>query len=102
MFLSPSVQISEQILPYDRISPELAKLLEETPKHSYTAIIPDGKGGFMSFYVKDTESAKEGGLESVRNQILNMIMADKREQVLGDYFARLRHNAEITHIREVQ
>lgn len=102
MFHSPTVTTSEQILPYDRISPELAKLLEKTPQYSYTAVIPDGKGGYMSFYVKEIESAKEGGVESVRNQIMNMIVADKREQVLSDYFARLRHNAEITSIRDVE
>jgi len=56
----------------------------------------------MSFYIKAIESAKEGGLESVRTQIVNAIMAEQREQVLGNYFARLRHNAEINIIREVE
>jgi len=29
-------------------------------------------------------------------------MAQKREQVLGDYFARLRHNADIRTLRDVE
>jgi len=99
MFYSPDIQTNEQILPYERISPELASLLERTSISHFTAVIPDGKGGYMSFYLKGMESAKEGGLESVRGQIMNSIMADKREQVLGDYFARLRHNADIKIIR---
>ena len=86
-------------MPYDRISPELASLLEHTALNSFTQIVPDGKGGFMSFYLKEISSAKERGLDSVRNQIMNMIMADKREQVLGDYFARLRYNTEIKILR---
>jgi len=102
MFYSPDIQTNEQTLPYNRISPELASLLERTPQNSFTAIVPDGKGGHMSFYIKEIESAKETGLESVRNQIINMIMAEQREQVLGDYFARLRHNADIKMIRTVQ
>jgi len=56
----------------------------------------------MSFYVKEIESASQTGIESVRNQIVNMIMADKREQVLSDYFARLRLNADIQTLREVE
>ena len=102
MFYSPDIQTNEQVLPYDRISPELAKLLERTPLNSFTAVIPDGKNGYMSFYIKAIESAKEGGIESVRSQIITQIQAGKREQVLGDYFARLRHNAEITMIRTVE
>lgn len=102
MFYSPQVLTNEQVLPYDKISPELATLLERTAINHFTNVIPNGKGGFMSFYMKEIESAKEGGLESVRNQIINSIMGEQREQVLGDYFARLRHNADINVIREVE
>ncbi len=99
MFYSPDIKTNEQVLPYDRISPELASLLERTALNSFTAVVPDGKSGHMSFYVKSIQSAEEGGIESVKNQIVNSIMAEKREQVLGDYFARLRHNADINVIR---
>ncbi len=102
MFYSPDISSNEQTLPYDRISPELTSLLERTALNSFTPIVPDGKGGHMSFYIKEIESAKETGLQSVRNQIINMIMGDQREQVLGDYFARLRHNADIKMIRNVK
>ena len=102
MFYSPDIGTNEQVLPYDRISPELASLLARTSLNSFTPVIPDGKGGYMSFYIKSVESAKESGLESVRNQITNQIMAEKRELVLSDYFARLRHNADIKIIRDVE
>lgn len=101
MFYSPKIRTNEQLLPYDKISPELASLLERTALNSFTNVIPNGKGGFMSFYIKEIESAKQGGLSSVRTQIVNSIMSEKREQVLSDYFARLRHNADINVIREV-
>ncbi|MEA3330384.1 MAG: peptidylprolyl isomerase [Campylobacterota bacterium] len=102
MFHSPDIETNEQVLPYDRISPELAKLLERTPLNSFTAVIPNGKGGYMSFYIKEIASPKEMGIESVKNQIINLIMTDKREQVLSDYFARLKHNADIKTIREIE
>jgi len=102
MFYSPEITSNEQSLPYDRISPELASLLERTELSSFTAAVPDGKGGYMSFYIKEIESAKETGLDSVRNQIINMITGEQREQALSDYFARLRHNADIKMIRNVK
>lgn len=99
MFYSPDIQTNEQKLPYDRVSPELAGLLEKTAPNTFTSIVPDGKGGYMSFYIKSVESAKESGLESVRSQIINQIMGKKREQVLGEYFTRLKLNADIQTLR---
>jgi hypothetical protein len=102
MFNSNEVKISEQTLPYDRISPELAKILQDTKEGSFTPIITDPNGSFVSFYLKEIHRPKETGYESLKNQIVNLIMEKKREQVLGDYFARLRGNAEIKTIRELK
>lgn len=102
MMYAPDIQTQEQVLPYAKIAPELASLLSKTSVNSFTQIIPNGKGGFMSFYLKDIEKAKKGNIDSFKNQIVNTIMSGKREQVLGDYFARLRHNADIKNIRTVE
>ncbi len=102
MFYSPEIVANEQLLAYDRISPELASLLEKTPLDKFTPIVPDGKGGSMSFYIKEIKTAAQGGIDSIKAQIINMIMAEKREMVLGDYFARLRDNADIQTIRMPQ
>jgi len=100
MFYAPDIHTSEQTLEYEKISPELAGLLSKTPQNSFTPVLPNGKGGFMSFYIKEVEESMELGLESVKNQIINRIMAAKREQILGDYFARLRQNADIKILRQ--
>jgi len=102
MFHSPDIESSEQNLPYDRIAPELAQLLASTPLNSFTPVVPNGKGAYVSFYVKEIEPPKEVDIESVRNQIMNMMMAEQREEVLGNYFARLRHNADIKMVRNVE
>ncbi len=99
MFYSPEIATNEQVLPYERISPELASLLSQTPEHGFSPIVPNGKGGFMSFYIKSVASVQEGDIASVKSQIVNAIMAEKREVVLSDYFARLRDNADINIIR---
>jgi len=99
MFYSPQIASNEQTLPYNRISPELASLLSKTPVGHFTPVVPNGKGGFMSFYIKSVESAKDAGLEAIKAQVINEIMAEKREAILSDYFARLRDNADINIIR---
>lgn len=99
MFYSPQIQTKEDVLQYDRISPDLASLLEKTPLNSFSPIVANGKNGYMSFYIKSVESAKDTGAKGVENQISNMIMENKREQVLSDYFDRLRNNADIKILR---
>ena len=99
MFYAPDISTQEQVLFYNKISPQIASILQKTPQDHFTPIIPNGKGGFMSFYIKSVKKTKEGNLESIKPQIINAIMADKREAVLSDYFARLRDNADINMIR---
>ncbi len=102
MFYSSKIQTDEQVLPYAKISPELAQLLEKTAVNSFTPIIPNGKGGFMSFYIKEVTLAKNSELESVHTQIVNLIMEEQREEILSDYFAKLKNSADINIIREVK
>lgn len=102
MYNATDVKVEEQILPFERISPELAKLLQNTQINSFTPIISEPNGSFVSFYLKEIQNPKETNYEGLKNQIVNLIMERKREQVLSDYFARLRGNAEIKVIREVK
>jgi hypothetical protein len=99
MFYSPEIRSNEQTLPYARISPELASLLEKTQPYSFSPVIPNGKGGFMTFYLKSVQRARDTSLEEMKPEIINTIMAKKREVVLSDYFAKLKDNTEINIIR---
>ena len=99
MFYSPDISSEEQELFYNKISPTLALLLKKTALNSFSTIVPDGKGSFLSFYIKEISKPKQKPLQKVKNQVINMMLEDKREQVLSDYFARLRHNADIKIIR---
>ena len=99
MFYAPDISTQEQVLFYNKISPRLAAILQKTPQDHFTPIIADGKGGFMSFYIKAVTKPKKVDLNALKPQIINEIMADKREAVLSDYFARLRDNADINIIR---
>ncbi len=102
VFNSNEIKIEEQVFPYDRISPELAQLLEKAQINSFTPIIMDNKGSFVSFYLKEIQKPSKSAFDDVKEQIVNLIMGQKREQVLGDYFARLRGNADIQIIRKAE
>ncbi len=101
MFFSQDIKESEKKLYYDKISTQLAKLLESTKPDSFTSIVQTDKKSFTTFFVKEVEGADESKTyKDYQDAISSQITADKREQVLSDYFARLRNNTEIKVLRE--
>lgn len=101
MFYAPQIKTQEQDLAYDKISPELAKLLEDTPVNTFSPIIPDGKGGHLSFYIQSIKGMQNLGFEKMKGQVENMMMGKKREQVLSDYFAKLKDKTDINILRSI-
>lgn len=99
MFNSPDIETDEQHIEYSEVAPELGSLLAQTPMNSFTQIVPNGQGRYMSFYIKDIGEVKKADFESVKNQIASSIMAKKRESVLGEFFERMKLSADIQTIR---
>ncbi|MEO1953708.1 MAG: peptidylprolyl isomerase [Campylobacterales bacterium] len=99
MLYAPDIQTSEQTLPFNKINPKLAQILKDTKPNTFTPIVQNADGQFMSFYLKDIKTQQEVTFDSVKNQIANAIMDAKREQTLSDYFARLQQSADITVLR---
>jgi len=102
MLNTPDVLTMEKEFIYNQISPNLAALLEKTPVNSFSQIVPDGQGKFISFYIQAIEGLKSVDFETLKPQIENMVMGKAREQVLSDYFARLKENTEIHILRDIQ
>ena len=99
MFYSANILSSEQELPFNTLAPQLGNILENTKVNTFSPVVPNGQGGFVTFYMKEIIFSKEKAFDSVKSLVTNKIMELKREQVLTDYFTRLRHNAEIETIR---
>jgi len=95
----PGVTTQEASLPYAQLEPGLVNLLDKTENGAFTPILPDPKGGYVSFYVRNRSLPVMQPYEQVKMQVQEEMMADKREQTLKDYFERARLNAEIKTIR---
>lgn len=94
-----SVNEKEEKIPSASINPQLAQILNKIEVGKFGPIIPNGQNSFMSFYMKDKPNLITENLDSVRPQISNAIMGEKRNQVLNDYFTRLRLSADIKVVR---
>ena len=94
-----SVNFKDEKIPGASINPQLAQILNKIEVGKFSPIIPNGKDSFMSFYMKDKPNIITENLDTVRPQISNAIMGEKRNQVLNDYFTRLRLSADIKTVR---
>lgn len=94
-----SIGSKDESIPYGKINPQLAQILNKIPNGSFGPILPNGKNGFMSFYMRDKTNVVTENVDAVRPQIDTMITGEKRNQVLNDYFTRLRLSAEIKILR---
>jgi len=99
MFYAPDIQTQEQHIEYSKVAPELAALLAQTKLHTFTQIVPNGQGAYMSFYLKGVDKTKESSFESAKNQIISKIMSDKRESILGEHFERKMISSDIKVLR---
>lgn len=82
-----------------KMNPQLAGILNKIEVGKFGPILPNGKNGYVSFYMRDKQNIITENLDSVRPAIDNMIMGEKRNQVLNDYFTRLRLSADIKVLR---
>lgn len=99
MFYSPEVRSESKVLNYAKLNPRLAKLLTTTPVDKFTPIIPSPNHIFMSFFIQEKSKQETLPFEKVRAQVNAALMQERRQQVLNDYFMRLRMNADIETIR---
>ena len=98
MFYSPEVSSENKTFYYEGMNPKLVKLLNKTEANSFTPIVSIQQA-YISFFVQEKGNIVTQPLDKVRNQIANAMTGDKRQQILNDYFARLRLNADIQIIR---
>ncbi len=99
MFYSRDIHTEDVTLQYIAIDPNLANMLHHTKTNTFTQIIPNPKGGYMSFFIKDKSATATTSVEAYANEVAAAIMSNKRNQILNDYFSRLRINANIETLR---
>ena len=100
MFYSPKIEQKKQRIAYEQLPPALAKILDATKEGAFTQIVPRDKGSFMSFYIEKRGPSTEADIQSLRPLIVNAIMNQKRNEILDDYFAKLKDSVDIKFLRE--
>lgn len=100
MFYSVYIKQDTQRIAYERLSPSLAKLLDNTKEGSFSQIIPDGRGGYMTFYLQKRGEENRVDFEKIKPLVTASLMNKKQREILDDYFAKLRNRIDIKILRD--
>jgi len=101
MFYSPNIRSKNLELQYSKIAPELANFLSQTKIRTFTPIMPNAQGEYVSFYIVEKIDPQTVEFQKVKNQVFNLVIEEKKEAVLGSFFTRLRQNTHINFIRSI-
>jgi len=84
----------------NRLSPDFVKMLHNTKEQSFSSIVPSKEDGYALYYMQTKNGMQVPSMEQVKNNIVNLIMEEKRERTLKNYFQKLRVSADIKILRE--
>ena len=84
MFHDEAIKMQELKLRYNAIDPRFAAILSETEENHFTQVTPSPQGGYMTFLLMKKGDIVAQDFKSAKNQIMNIIMKKREEQILDD------------------
>ncbi|MEO1927726.1 MAG: hypothetical protein ABGX26_03455 [Nautiliaceae bacterium] len=92
--LNIKVNTQTQVFSYEELPLNLLFLFKNTKVGEFTPIVNDGMN-YVNYYVARKDGKVILPFEKVKNIIFNKLVAQKRENILKDYFAKLKNRAYI-------
>ncbi|NPA11005.1 MAG: hypothetical protein GXO62_02050 [Epsilonproteobacteria bacterium] len=91
---NPNLKAKQIVYSQDELPLNLLFLFNKTKEGEYTPIVNDANG-YAMYYVARKDGKKILPFEKVKNLIANKLYAQKREEILKDYFAKIKNQADI-------
>jgi deoxyribodipyrimidine photolyase len=88
------VNIKTEVYEYNEIPQNLMFLFKSTKVGEFTPIISNGTS-YVMFYVSRKDGKVILPFNKVKNLIANKLIAQKREEILKNYFEKLKNRADI-------
>ncbi len=92
------VKAQNLTLNYNEIDPQFAALIANTPDGGYTQILR-GQDGFDMFLIKNKIGSYTPEFEQIKDEIMNAMYQGEQENIMRDYFDKLRAKAKIQILR---
>ncbi len=91
---------SEERLEIDALNPQIAQLFFSLQEGEFSPILDAGNGNYVAFFIKQREGNNIMPFEQARNYIAQKLAQTNQEQILNEYFEKIKLKAKIEHIRK--
>jgi len=91
---NPNIKVKTILFSYNQLPMNLLFLFNKTKTSDFTPIINSGSE-YKMFYVVRKDGKKLLPYEKVKNLIANKLMQQKKEEILKEYFTKLKNKSEI-------
>ena len=98
LMIDSKIEANELTLTQQQINQKLKYLLNQTKVGNFTPIITANKL-FVMFYIKNKTNKYQIPFKDVKTQILNIVMKQREDRYLKEYFQKLKLTADINVIR---
>lgn len=98
MMKLPDVNSSPIDLDQRNLNPQLRYMINETKNNQFTPIFKAGDQ-FITLMILQKQNEQTIAFEDVRDRIFNIIMQDREQKFLKDYFEKLKLSANIRIVR---
>ena len=96
--MQQGVQNTNITLAQNNINPQLKYVINSTKEGEFTPVITANKT-YVMFYITKKKDTTLQEFTKVKNQILNIVMKDREDKYLKEYFEKLKITADIKVIR---
>lgn len=96
--IKSDVKVSNITLRQSNINTQLKYIINSTKVGDFTPVIT-ANNAYVMFYIKKKKDTTLQSFDEVKNQILNIIMKDREDKYLKEYFDKLKLIADIKIIR---
>lgn len=93
-----NIQKLPLLIDANSLNPQIKAVLNETSESSFTQVFPTNDG-FIALYINKKNDFKKIEFENAKNQIFELIMKQREDSYIKEFFNKMRLSAKIEVIR---
>ena len=95
------VEKTEENIKTNSLNPQIAQLFSSLKEGEFSPILDAGGGNYVSFYVQKKHGTEVMSFDQAKNYIAQKLAQTNQEQILNEYFEKIKLKAKIEYLRGV-
>lgn len=94
------VEKTPEKLKLNMLNPQIAQMFAQLQKGQFSPILDAGNGSYVAFLVQEKSGDNTMSFEEAKGIIAQRLAQDHQEQILSEYFEKIKQKAHIEYVRQ--